>query len=63
MSLTNAGRSYLPACKRILEDLGEAERAVSGEYRARKGDLIVTAPIVFGRLRLLPLVVKNSTGS
>lgn len=57
MSLTDAGRSYLLACKRILEDLGEAERAVSGEYRAPKGDLTVTAPIVFGRLRLLPVVV------
>lgn len=57
MSLTNAGRSYLIDCKRILEDVGEAERAVSGEYQAPKGALTVTAPIVFGRLRLLPIVV------
>lgn len=56
LTLTDAGRSYLLACKRILEDLGEAERAAAGEYRAPKGDLIVTAPIVFGRLHLLPVV-------
>ena len=56
MSLTDAGRSYLIDCKRILEDVGETERAVSGEYQAPKGALTVTAPIVFGRLRLLPIV-------
>lgn len=56
LSLTDAGRSYLPACKRVLEDLGEVERAVSGEYQAAKGDLIITAPIVFGRLHVLPVV-------
>lgn len=27
LSLTDAGRSYVAACKRILEDVGEAERA------------------------------------
>ncbi len=28
----------------------------SGEYRAPKGDLAITAPIVFGRLHVLPVV-------
>src|SRR5688572_10575120 len=50
LTLTDAGRSYVAACKRIIEDVGEAERAASGEYRVPKGDLIITAPIVFGRL-------------
>ena len=36
--------------------MGEAERAASGEYRAPRGDLIITAPIVFGRLHVLPIV-------
>jgi DNA-binding transcriptional LysR family regulator len=58
LTLTDAGRSYLDACKRILEDVGEAERAASGEYRAPKGDLIVTAPIVFGRLHVLPVAME-----
>ena len=31
LTLTDAGRSYVAACKRILEDVGEAERAASGE--------------------------------
>jgi DNA-binding transcriptional LysR family regulator len=56
--LTDAGRDYVAACKRILEDLSEAERAASGEYRAPKGDLIITAPIVFGRLHVLPVTIE-----
>ena len=56
LTLTDAGRSYVADCKRILEDVREAERAASGEYSAPKGDLIITAPIVFGRLHVLPMI-------
>lgn len=56
LSLTDAGRSYVAACRRILEDVAEAERAAAGEYRAPKGALTVSAPIVFGRLHVLPVV-------
>jgi DNA-binding transcriptional LysR family regulator len=55
LTLTEAGRSYLEACKRILEDINEAERAATGEYSAPKGELIITAPIVFGRLHVVPI--------
>jgi len=55
---TEAGRSYVEACKRILDDVGEAERAAAGEYRAPRGDLVVTAPVVFGRLHVLPVVAE-----
>lgn len=58
LTLTDAGQSYVAACKRILEDVGEAERAASGEYSAPKGDLIITAPIVFGRLHVLPVAME-----
>ena len=57
-TLTDAGRAYIAACKRILEDLDQAERAASGEYTAPTGDLIVTAPIVFGRLHVLPVAIE-----
>jgi DNA-binding transcriptional LysR family regulator len=57
IALTDAGRSYVAACKRILEELGEAERAASGEYSAPRGDLMITAPVVFGRLHVLPVVI------
>jgi len=56
--LTDAGRSYIAACKRILDDIREAERAAAGEYSAPRGELIITAPIVFGRLHVLPVVLE-----
>jgi DNA-binding transcriptional LysR family regulator len=56
LTLTEAGAAYVSACKRILEQVGEAERAAAGEYNAPRGDLVVTAPIVFGRLHVLPVV-------
>ena len=58
LALTDAGRSYVIACRRILEDVREAERAASGEYIAPQGGLIVTAPIVFGRLHVLPVAIE-----
>jgi DNA-binding transcriptional LysR family regulator len=56
LSLTEAGASYVAACRRILEDIGEAERTATGEYAAPKGELVVTAPVVFGRLHIVPVV-------
>lgn len=58
LSLTDVGASYLAACRRILEDIGEAERAATGEYAVPKGELVVTAPIVFGRLHIVPVVAE-----
>ncbi len=55
LTLTDAGRSYVAACKRILDDVKDAERAAAGEYSAPRGELTVTAPIVFGRLHVLPV--------
>ncbi len=56
ISLTNAGKSYVAACKRILEDVSEAQRIAAGEYTAPKGKLSVTAPIVFARQHLIPVL-------
>jgi DNA-binding transcriptional LysR family regulator len=36
----------------------EAERAATGEYTEPKGDLVVTAPIMFGRMHVLPVVTR-----
>jgi len=57
LELTEAARLYLPAVRRILEDVAEAERTAKGEYASPRGDLIVAAPLVFGRLHVLPIVV------
>lgn len=58
MALTDAGRSYIDACKRIIEQVGDAERAVSGEYRVPRGELAVTTPWGLGHTHMLPLAVE-----
>ncbi|TFW29293.1 LysR family transcriptional regulator [Duganella callida] len=58
LSLTEAGASYVGACRRILEEIGEAERTATGEYAMPKGELVVTAPVVFGRLHMVPVVAE-----
>jgi len=58
LELTPAGRSYVTAAKAILEQVTEAERAAAGEYTEPKGDLVVTAPIMFGRIHVLPMVTR-----
>jgi DNA-binding transcriptional LysR family regulator len=58
LSLTEAGASYVASCRRILEEIGEAERIVTGEYATPKGELVVTAPVLFGRLHILPVVAE-----
>lgn len=58
LAMTDAGSSYLAACKRIIESVSEAERAAMGEYSAPRGELIIAAPIVFGRLHVVPIVAE-----
>jgi DNA-binding transcriptional LysR family regulator len=58
VTLTESGQQFFASCRRILDDLEEAERAASGEYSAPRGDLVLTTPIVFGRLHLVPIVVE-----
>jgi DNA-binding transcriptional LysR family regulator len=58
LALTDSGALYVAAAKRILDQVSEAERAASGEYAAPRGDIVVTAPIVFGRLHVLPVVAE-----
>ncbi len=57
IALTEAGAAYVAMCRRVLQEIKEAEQAASGEYSAPKGDLLITAPLVFGRLHLLPAII------
>jgi DNA-binding transcriptional LysR family regulator len=53
---TDAGLSYIAAAKRILADVSEAERAVSGEYTTPRGELTVSTLVALGRLCLQPIL-------
>jgi DNA-binding transcriptional LysR family regulator len=56
LDLTEAGADYVAACRRILEEISDAERKAAGEYVSPKGELVLTAPLLFGRLHLVPLI-------
>jgi len=57
LALTEAGEAYVAASRRILDQIDDAERAASGEYRAPRGHLTITAPLMFGRLHVEPVVL------
>ncbi len=56
VTVTDSGRRYYEDARRILDDIEDAQRQVSGEYQQPKGRLAVTAPTFFGRLHVLPIV-------
>jgi DNA-binding transcriptional LysR family regulator len=58
LALTDSGAAYVAAARRILDEVSEAERAASGEHAAPRGDLVITAPVVFGRLHVLPVIAE-----
>lgn len=58
LALTEAGAAYITACRQILEQVAEADRRATGEYRAPRGELRVTAAVVFGRMHVVPVVAR-----
>ena len=58
VSLTEAGERFLAGARRVLADLDEIERAAAGEGAAPRGELRLTAPILFGRLHMTPIVTE-----
>ncbi len=58
LTLTEPGRHYLESCRRIISELEAAEQRLAGGHDEPSGELVVTAPVVFGRLHVLPIVVE-----
>lgn len=57
LALTEEGRAFVAASRRILEDLEAAEREAAGDFGALRGGFHVTAPVEFGQRHLLPVVL------
>lgn len=57
LALTEPGRRYLETCRRVVADIDEAEQDLLGAHSALRGELALTAPVVFGRLHVLPVVI------
>jgi len=51
-ALTEAGRAYFEACRRVLEEAAAAEAVALAQTAHPQGTLRVTAPVAFGTCRL-----------
>ena len=56
--LTHEGALFLPRAKSILGDLRDAEHVVMGSGAVPQGELYITAPVLYGRLHVLPVAAK-----
>jgi DNA-binding transcriptional LysR family regulator len=56
VSLTDVGQRFRAGAARVLADFDEIEREAAGQGNAPRGELAVTAPILFGRMHVLPVV-------
>ena len=52
LSLTDAGRTYYLRCKRILEELDDANSEASDAHSTARGTLRVAAPVTFGVMHM-----------
>jgi DNA-binding transcriptional LysR family regulator len=57
LSLTDEGREYHERSVRVLADIEEAESAIAARRTEPRGRLRITAPVMFGRLRVAPVVM------
>ncbi|GCA51108.1 HTH-type transcriptional regulator DmlR [Sinorhizobium sp. KGO-5] len=57
LKLTAAGEGYVADCRRILGEIAEAEANAAGSFTAPAGLLTVTAPALFGRIHVLPVIL------
>lgn len=58
IALTQEGRSYLEACRQILGELQEAEARLAARHEAPSGALVVTAPVLFGQMYVVPALQR-----
>jgi len=56
VTLTDAGARYLESARRILSAVEDAEGAARAERTEPRGRFVVSAPNVFGRRELAPLM-------
>lgn len=55
-SLTDEGREYYERCRRVLSEIEAADAALSARRVEPRGRLRLTAPVMYGRMRVAPIV-------
>ena len=54
---TEAGSRYVEDARRILEEIELVDEAAAGVNAEPRGSLVVTAPVLFGRMHVMPGIV------
>lgn len=55
---TEAGQRYLEDSRRIIGEIDDADEAAAGVDAAPRGQLAVTAPVLFGKMFVLPAILE-----
>lgn len=55
--VTDAGQRYLEDARRIISEVDEADEAAAGINAEPRGQLAITAPVLFGKLYVIPGIV------
>lgn len=55
--VTEAGQRYMEDCRRILAELEEAEESAAGSHAIARGQLTLTAPVLFGERFITAVMV------
>lgn len=58
LALTSAGRRYLETTTHVLDEIAAAESQIAGRADPMSGALSITAPLAFGRLHVLPFLLR-----
>lgn len=59
--VTEAGARYLEDARRIMMEMDEADAAAAGVNATPRGHLAVTAPVLFGKLYVMPVITEYQT--
>jgi DNA-binding transcriptional LysR family regulator len=55
---TEAGQRYLEDAKRVIAAADEADESAAGLNAEPRGHIVVTAPVLFGRLYIMPGIIE-----
>lgn len=56
--MTDTGAAYFENCRRLLSEIDEAELAATGAHAAPRGQLAITASVLFGAAYVMPIVTE-----
>ena len=58
MTVTDAGQTYFERARNILDDLRAVEQEMASKSAEPRGVLRVSAPLLFGQTRVLPILIE-----